>query len=148
MLISVIQIYISKWNVIIYLFYKPKCSKENDQKAVNEVFDELKKEITSIFSSYPIQKFCRKNNIELNAWAEYSEEMTSLSTENRIILYWFTGGTHMLLDKLRDVEIPEDGTKFKVLDASGMSLTVSLRNATMIFPKRVEKNYSWVSRLR
>lgn len=77
----------NKSSQLIYLFFKPKCSDASDQKSVDDLFYELKKEITAIFSSYPIQNFCRKYDITLRAWAEFSEKMTSLTPNNRITLY-------------------------------------------------------------
>ena len=71
---------------LVFLFFKPKMDLESEQNQVDAVFEELKDEIKSIFSSKPIQNFTSKNNIKLSAIAEYSKVMEPLSKENIIVL--------------------------------------------------------------
>lgn len=72
---------------LVFLFFKPKMDLESEQNQVDAVFEELKDEIKSIFSSKPIQNFTSKNNIKLSAIAEYSKVMEPLSKENIISLF-------------------------------------------------------------
>lgn len=72
---------------LVFLFFKPKMDLESEQNQVDAVFEELKDEIKSIFSSKPIQNFTSKNNIKLSAIAEYSKVMEPLSKKNTISLF-------------------------------------------------------------
>ena len=72
---------------LVYLFFKPKASTESQQQEIDEVFNELSKEIKTVFDSAPIQSFTKKNNIQLKAVAEYSDVMLPLTNENIIQLY-------------------------------------------------------------
>lgn len=72
---------------LVYLFFKPKTKDETERMEIEEVFDELQVEINKIFSSTPIQRFIKNNNIELKAVAEYSVVMESLNSENMITLF-------------------------------------------------------------
>lgn len=57
-------------------------AKSDEQKEIDEVFCALKSEITAIFQSNPIRKFCASNNIKLWAVAEQSEIMKPLTVAN------------------------------------------------------------------
>ena len=55
---------------LIYLFFMPISEDEGEQEQIDEVFEELRKEIHCIFLSKPIQMFCEKHQIELLAIAQ------------------------------------------------------------------------------
>lgn len=63
---------------LVYLFFMPMCSDEQDTLAVNNVFRDLSAEIKLIFNSKPIVNFCRKHNIKLMAIAEHNNVMDSI----------------------------------------------------------------------
>ena len=67
---------------LVYLFFKPKVKDPKLEKAVEDLFKDLKKEIKAIFSSAPIKAFTEKYNIELQAVAEYAEQMEDLRSNN------------------------------------------------------------------
>jgi hypothetical protein len=76
----------SKEATLAYLFFKPKVSNKEEYDLIENIFDELKDEIESIFNSPPIKKFTNDNNIKLNAFAEYSMVMEPLTKDNIISL--------------------------------------------------------------
>lgn len=72
---------------LVYLFFKPKSTNTDEQKAIDEIFSNLQSEMTAIFQSEPIRKFCQSSNITLSAVAENSEIMEPLTAANMIQLY-------------------------------------------------------------
>lgn len=72
---------------LVYLFFIPDVEDEQTKKEIKEFFDLLQGEIKAIFTSEPIVKFCKANNISLSAIAEKSKTMEKLTTENTIVLY-------------------------------------------------------------
>ena len=52
---------------LVYLFFKPKSNDEKVNARIDEVFDELRDEIDSIFTSAVIVEFCLDNQIVLEA---------------------------------------------------------------------------------
>lgn len=72
---------------LVYLFFIPDVEDEQTKKEIKEFFDRLQGEIKAIFTSEPIVKFCKDNNISLSAIAEKSKTMEKLTTENTIVLY-------------------------------------------------------------
>ena len=70
---------------LVYLFFKPKS--QMYKKDINDLFEELNREIKMAFENKYIKKFCEENRIKLKAIAEYSEVMDPLTKENMIILY-------------------------------------------------------------
>lgn len=70
---------------LVYLFFKPKNVEKQD--TIDKVFEELGEEIKMAFDNEYITKFCDKNNIKLQAVAEYSEVMEPLTEKNQIVLY-------------------------------------------------------------
>ena len=71
---------------LVYLFFKPKSRVEEIASEVDEIFSELKQEMTSIFNCAYIKKFITKHNIKLTAIAEYAEIMGPLIDQNALIL--------------------------------------------------------------
>ena len=71
---------------LVYLFFKPISNDIETNAKVNEVFDELKEEIKSIFNSKYIKEFCENNNIELSVVAEESKVMEKLTLSNKVNL--------------------------------------------------------------
>ena len=72
---------------LIYLFFKPKTSDEEINQQIEKIFKELADEIKQIFDNEHICKFITKHNISLNAIAEYSEIMKSVTESEMIKLY-------------------------------------------------------------
>jgi len=72
---------------LVYLFFRPVSDDEQVEKKISRLFDDLKSEISSIFSSAPIRSFTEKNNIKLMAVAERDYIMQELTCENIEILY-------------------------------------------------------------
>ena len=72
---------------LVYLFFKPKTSSNSQQAEIDQLFDELKTEIETIFNSLPIKTFVKKNNIQLKAIAQCAEVVAPITTENIIYLY-------------------------------------------------------------
>ena len=72
---------------LTYLFFKPKTSDEKKKQQIEQVFEELKEEIEQIFTNEYICKFTSKHNIRLNAIAEYSEIMESVTNAELIKLF-------------------------------------------------------------
>lgn len=70
---------------LIYLFFKPISNPNHNE--IDKVFDDLKWEIDTIFTSKPIINFCRTNKIELQAFAEESDIMMALTKDNIIELH-------------------------------------------------------------
>lgn len=68
--------------MLAYLFFKPKSTKSDEQKEIDEIFYTLKGEITAIFQSEPVRRFCTSNNIKLWAVAEQSRIMEPLTAAN------------------------------------------------------------------
>ena len=81
---------------LVYLFFIPQCSDTNDSNKINREFKNLKREIITIFSSNPINQFCKTNNITLTAMAEKSEIMEPLSDKNTEIIYSSQKASHVL----------------------------------------------------
>ena len=73
---------------LVYLFFKPKASTQEEQDAIDEAFKTLSGEIHDIFykDESCIKKFAQKNGIELIAIAEHAEVMGPLTDTNRIRL--------------------------------------------------------------
>jgi len=74
-------------STLMYLFFKPVSDNADEQKEINKLFDELKKEISDIFNSYPVQNFINANNITLKAIAEESYTMETLNASNIVKLF-------------------------------------------------------------
>jgi hypothetical protein len=72
---------------LVYLFFIPDVEDEQTKKEIKEFFDLLHGEIKAIFTSEPIVKFCKDNNISLSAIAEKSKTMETLTTENTVVLF-------------------------------------------------------------
>ena len=72
---------------LVYLFFKPKTQSESQRIEIEQLFNDLTKEVEMVFNSKPIRNFAINNNIELKAVAEYSEVMSPLTKENMISLY-------------------------------------------------------------
>ena len=72
---------------LVYLFFIPDVEDEQTKKEIKEFFDLLQGEIKAIFTSEPIVKFCKDNNICLSAIAEKSKTMETLTTENTVVLF-------------------------------------------------------------
>ena len=67
---------------LVYLFFKPKTNDQFEKAQIEEIFNELYKEINIIFNSVPIRTFIEKNNIKLKVIIECSEVMEPLSNNN------------------------------------------------------------------
>ncbi|MBQ9700459.1 MAG: hypothetical protein IJV71_07530, partial [Lachnospiraceae bacterium] len=61
---------------------KPKTNDQFEKAQIEEIFNELYKEINIIFNSVPIRTFIEKNNIKLKVIIECSEVMEPLSNNN------------------------------------------------------------------
>lgn len=72
---------------LVYLFFIPDVEDEQTKKEIKEFFDLLQGEIKAVFTSEPIVKFCKDNNISLSAIAEKSKTMETLTTENTVVLF-------------------------------------------------------------
>ena len=74
---------------LVYLFFKPKVFKEEQRREIDTLFQALQKEIETVFggNNSPIRKFAEENHIQLKAIAQYSEVMSPLTEENRIVLF-------------------------------------------------------------
>lgn len=72
---------------LVYLFFKPKSTNNDEQKELDEIFSNLQCEIAAIFQSEPIRRFCQSSNITVSAVAENSEIMEPLIATNMIQLY-------------------------------------------------------------
>lgn len=71
-----------KKSKLVYLFFKPVVSDGVKAAQVEEVFNELKEEIKTVFTCSEITQFCQKNNIELMAVALNNDVMTKLNVGN------------------------------------------------------------------
>lgn len=67
---------------LVYLFFKPKSNDEKVNARIDEVFDELRNEIDSIFTSAVIVEFCLDNQIELEAIVQECNVMRKLDICN------------------------------------------------------------------
>lgn len=70
---------------LIYLFFKPLSKSFQDD--IDTLFDVLRLDINTIFSSEPILKFCNANQIELQAFAEEEYIMKPLTDDNIRVIY-------------------------------------------------------------
>ena len=70
---------------LIYLFFKPKSAKYTVE--LENLFDELEHEIHMVFDNKHIRSFIKKNNIQLEAYAECDYIMQALNKDNIIELY-------------------------------------------------------------
>ncbi len=67
----------NKSATLVYMFFKPKSTKFHDQ--IDETFKILQDQISHIFMSDPIKKFCNKHKISLRAIAVCSNVMKSIN---------------------------------------------------------------------
>lgn len=67
---------------LVYLFFKPKSNDEKVTVRIDEIFDELRNEIDSIFTSEVIEEFCLDNQIELEAVVQECDVMKKLDICN------------------------------------------------------------------
>lgn len=72
---------------LIYLFFKPKCNQANVSTQIDEIFDELQREIEAIFNSSLIKDFCENHQIKLNVIIQNSDVMQKLNNDNSQKLY-------------------------------------------------------------
>ena len=72
---------------LTYLFFKPKTSDGKINQQIEEIFADLESEIKQIFTNKYICKFISKHNIGLNAIAEHSEIMESVTKSEMIKLF-------------------------------------------------------------
>ena len=66
---------LNKPTKFIYLFYKPICDDKILNQLIDNHFNELKQEITSVFISDVITKFCKKHHIDLAAMVSIGKIM-------------------------------------------------------------------------
>lgn len=67
---------------LVYSFFKPKSNDEKVTVRIDEIFDELRNEIDSIFTSEVIEEFCLDNQIELEAVVQECDVMKKLDICN------------------------------------------------------------------
>ncbi len=69
---------------LLYLFFKPQNKKH--QEEIDFIFEELKKEIKTVFESKPIKKFC-DGQVMLKAVCQTGKIMQTLANDNIEVLY-------------------------------------------------------------
>lgn len=67
---------------LIYLFFKPENDDEKTKARIDDVFDELKNEIDSLFTSEVIKEFCTVNQIGLEVIVQECDSMKKLDIYN------------------------------------------------------------------
>lgn len=64
---------------LVYMFFRPLCEDENEQRKIDEVFRELKDEIETVFHENRIKNFCKRHGIDLCAVVQSARVMEALA---------------------------------------------------------------------